>query len=327
MRASPFLLHGSRRLHHKRHLATAGRRRGRMAGVFTEVAPLAAVVMAASFGATYLTHRAWRALRRNPKRAGKGAPSPASRAQRARSLPSVRATAEVEAPPGGPARSVTWDEIPGARSASAPSVPAPFLPRPTAAHDAPAMPAGFPGAPRGVGAAEWEALVRDVVREEGILAENRSRLSRRRSLVSLLANIRDRELLYERGTKIGSAIHSTTYGALSQKLADNHVCSEARFRKGVGDTLLARVVGTVMAREAPVIGAPVCFIEAGLIAGALSNLEGVEYKVREAKCCVAGDPFCEFVAERVAEADPKPSLYDAPAPALTAAAPAGGRAT
>lgn len=157
---------------------------------------------------------------------------------------------------------------------------------------------------------EWESVVREVMSEESILAERREALSEKRTLKSLLGNIRDRELLAERGHRIGRDIHATSYADLAEKLAENHVCEEASFRHAPGGAVDARLIGTAMAKEAPVIGVATCFIETGLIAGALSNMEGAKFQVREVKCVVKGDPFCEFRAERVAEEEKRRSLYD-----------------
>nr|WP_317852618.1 V4R domain-containing protein [Methanothermococcus thermolithotrophicus] len=42
------------------------------------------------------------------------------------------------------------------------------------------------------------------------------------------------------------------------------------------------------------MGQPVCFFEAGIIAGCLENILNKEVKVTETKCHASGEDYCEF---------------------------------
>ena len=147
-------------------------------------------------------------------------------------------------------------------------------------------------------AREWERIVREVGARESVLAETRNRrIARPRQLQSLVATLRDRDILYEKGMKVGRTIHSAGYADLAQKLKLNGIAETAEFRSR-GDEIEARLTGTDVSKGAPRIGTPVCFLEAGIIAGALDNLEGARFAAKETRCVAAGDPFCEFRVAR-----------------------------
>lgn len=143
---------------------------------------------------------------------------------------------------------------------------------------------------------EWTRLFHAVMAQDSILRDRGRGLSRRRSLQSVVANLRDRDLLYEKGLKMGAALHSASYPELAEHLRAEGLCTEARFDRPAAAELEAVLLGTAMAREAPNVGTCLCFVEAGLLAGALGNLERRPLEVREVKCVAKGDPYCAFRA-------------------------------
>lgn len=152
--------------------------------------------------------------------------------------------------------------------------------------------------PREVGLAEWTTLVGDVARAEGILAETHARVSKRQGLKALLAAIRDRDLLYARGERIGKQVYATSFGDLAERLMRHRVAADASFKRAsdAPEAVVARLAGTRLTAESPAIGTCACYLEAGLLAGAISNLESRPYEVREFHCVARGDPYCEFRA-------------------------------
>ncbi len=168
-------------------------------------------------------------------------------------------------------------------------------PSPMTASDgsqAPAMRAVITDPPR-----NFEVVPQEFVSTDSILREQSDRrLTGRRALQSLLAQIRDRDILYEKGKKIGSLVHAESLADLAEKLTTTDVCGEAQFVKLPNAHLTVRLVGTKLAVESMRIGTPVCFTEAGLLSGALENVEGGIFDVREIRCVVKGDASCEFRA-------------------------------
>ncbi|HWG89899.1 MAG TPA: V4R domain-containing protein, partial [Candidatus Thermoplasmatota archaeon] len=152
---------------------------------------------------------------------------------------------------------------------------------------------------------EWNRLFRAVMSQDSILRERGRGLSRRRSLQSLIAQLRDRDLLYEKGKKMGEALYSASYSELSEKLVKNGICTDAQFGRPTagGDGLEITLTGTAMSRGVPRIGACICYLEAGLLAGALRNIERQDLAVNETLCVAKGDPYCAFRAHAAAKPD------------------------
>lgn len=239
-----------------------------------------------AFVLTLVVHRSWSAARR-PRAVAAGARPPARRAS------AILPTKTPRTPPA-----LTEAATPGAFATMR---GAPADPRQSAvASFARAPPAiqGLPARPSAELAEEWESILREVRSRDSILAQTRERrLSRRRHLQSLITSIRDRDILYEKGVKVGSGIYSGGYADLADKLRAHNVCESAEFRSKDGE-IEVRLTGTAVAREAPRIGTHACYLEAGLVAGAVKNIEGAEFDVKEIRCAAAGDPFCEFRATR-----------------------------
>ncbi len=150
----------------------------------------------------------------------------------------------------------------------------------------------------------FDALMRHAMQSESILREQADRrMTGKRVLQSILAQIRDRDILYQKGYKIGRLVHSESLADLAEKLTATDVCGEAQFVKLPNAHLTVRLVGTELAKEAPAVGAAVCFTEAGLLAGALENVEGTPFDVKETRCVVKGDAVCEFRAVRRVKGD------------------------
>ena len=60
------------------------------------------------------------------------------------------------------------------------------------------------------------------------------------------------------------------------------------------DPLIFRVEECIDCEGLPHIGEPICYFEAGIIAGCLESILGKKVKVVETKCYAKGDDCCEF---------------------------------
>ena len=63
--------------------------------------------------------------------------------------------------------------------------------------------------------------------------------------------------------------------------------------------LKIRVAECIDCSGLPDVGQPVCFFEAGIIAGCLKNILNKDVKVTETKCCTMGDDYCEFEVHNI----------------------------
>ncbi|WP_456481287.1 metalloregulator ArsR/SmtB family transcription factor [Methanopyrus sp.] len=113
------------------------------------------------------------------------------------------------------------------------------------------------------------------------------------------------EVLYELGEEIG------------ERLAELEPEEEAALRKGLkviaesvrlredDGRVMVEIEGCRECSDLPY--GPACHLEAGIIAGVLSNLRGRPYEVQEVECCGEGSDRCVFVAEPATdEGRPKP---------------------
>lgn len=124
-----------------------------------------------------------------------------------------------------------------------------------------------------------------------------------RSVIESLG-IDAQEVLYEIGREIGRRLarKGGDKGRLEEYLSP--IADDVRVRRD-GDRVIVEIKGCRECSDLPY--GPACPLEAGIIAGFLSELRGRRYRAREVECCGEGADRCVFVAEPASDGErPRP---------------------
>ncbi|WP_457620304.1 V4R domain-containing protein [Methanopyrus sp.] len=104
------------------------------------------------------------------------------------------------------------------------------------------------------------------------------------------------EVLYELGREIGKRLAERGSEEEVLRRGLKAIADSVEFRQE-DDRVIVEVGECRECSDLPY--GPACYLEAGIIAGVLSNLRGQLYEVREVECCGEGADRCVFVAEPV----------------------------
>ncbi|AAM01757.1 V4R domain-containing protein [Methanopyrus kandleri] len=102
------------------------------------------------------------------------------------------------------------------------------------------------------------------------------------------------EVLYELGKEIGKRLAELGSEETVLRKGLEIIAESVEFRQE-NDRVVVEIEGCHECSDLPY--GPACHLEAGIIAGVLSNLRERPYEVREVECCGEGADRCVFVAE------------------------------
>ncbi|MBC2581118.1 sigma 54-interacting transcriptional regulator [Clostridium sp. DJ247] len=103
----------------------------------------------------------------------------------------------------------------------------------------------------------------------------------------------EEDLYYNTAKNIGSKLNITDYDILSEKITELGI-GQIRITYISDEKILIRLYKCFTCSNMEYIGKPVCYFEAGILAGAISTITNQDMDAAEVKCNSLGNDFCEF---------------------------------
>jgi transcriptional regulator with PAS, ATPase and Fis domain len=107
----------------------------------------------------------------------------------------------------------------------------------------------------------------------------------------------EEEIYYHTAKNIGSRLNVTDYNSLSAKIMELGI-GEIVITDMTDDKIIFRLFDCFTCSDMKHLSKPICFFEAGILAGAVSNIRKQNMDANEVKCNALGDDFCEFEVTR-----------------------------
>lgn len=107
----------------------------------------------------------------------------------------------------------------------------------------------------------------------------------------------EEDIYYHTAKNIGSRLNVTDYNSLSAKIMELGI-GEIVITDMTDEKIILRLFDCFTCSNMKHLGKPICFFEAGILAGAVSNIRKQNMDANEVKCNALGDDFCEFEVTR-----------------------------
>lgn len=107
----------------------------------------------------------------------------------------------------------------------------------------------------------------------------------------------EEEIYYHTAKNIGSRLNVTDYNSLSDKIMELGI-GEIVITDMTDNKIIFRLFDCFTCSDMKHLGKPICYFEAGILAGAVSSIRKQNMDANEVKCNALGDDFCEFEVTR-----------------------------
>ena len=107
----------------------------------------------------------------------------------------------------------------------------------------------------------------------------------------------EEKIYYHTAKNIGSRLNVTDYNSLSAKIMELGI-GEIVITDMSDEKIIFRLFDCFTCTDMKHLGKPICYFEAGILAGAVSSIRKQNMDANEVKCNALGDDFCEFEVTR-----------------------------
>lgn len=111
----------------------------------------------------------------------------------------------------------------------------------------------------------------------------------------MLANTPENRVYYQAGYSIGWQLPVNGLEEIPAKISALGV-GNLKVQNIKGDKITVKWYECLTCSHLPPLGQPLCYLEAGLLAGALNKLLGKRVGVEETKCWGTGENYCQMEA-------------------------------
>nr|WP_320024574.1 sigma 54-interacting transcriptional regulator [uncultured Acetobacterium sp.] len=103
----------------------------------------------------------------------------------------------------------------------------------------------------------------------------------------------EEEIYYNTAKNVGRSLNVTDYNSLSEKIIELGI-GQIVITNMSDEIIVFRLYDCFTCSEMENIGKPLCYFEAGILAGAVSTISKQDMDAVEVKCNALGDVYCEF---------------------------------
>ncbi|MBI4858345.1 MAG: sigma 54-interacting transcriptional regulator [Acetobacterium woodii] len=103
----------------------------------------------------------------------------------------------------------------------------------------------------------------------------------------------EEEIYYNTAKNVGRSLNVTDYNSLSEKIIELGI-GQIVITNMSDEMIVFRLYDCFTCSEMENIGKPLCYFEAGILAGAVSTISKQDMDAVEVKCNALGDAYCEF---------------------------------
>ncbi len=103
----------------------------------------------------------------------------------------------------------------------------------------------------------------------------------------------EEEIYYNTAKNVGRSLNVTDYNSLSEKIMELGI-GQIVITNMSDEKVVFRLFDCFTCSDMENIGKPVCYFEAGILAGAVSSISKQDMDAVEVKCNALGDAYCEF---------------------------------
>lgn len=107
------------------------------------------------------------------------------------------------------------------------------------------------------------------------------------------ARVVEEEIYYNTAKNVGRNLNVTDYNSLSEKITALGI-GQIVMTNMSDEKIVFRLDDCFTCSEMENIGKPVCYFEAGILAGAVSTISKQDMDAVEVRCNAPGDNYCEF---------------------------------